>query len=122
HDLYQYGARPRAPLHLWRIEMGQAARVRSRLREACQCQAPLGGAAGVDGQDSPGDVPRLVAKQELDRVGDVLDLGQALKRAAPRNSPSLLSLKRLRHIGVDETRRYRIDVNPVPAHFAGERA
>ena len=34
----------------------------------------LGGAAGVDRQHRAGDVARLVAHQELDRVGDIVDL------------------------------------------------
>ena len=61
--------------------------------------AALSRAAGVDGQHGAGDVARLVAEQEFDRIGDIVDLGEAVRagcaarparagrRPCPRSSP-----------------------------------
>jgi hypothetical protein len=51
----------------------------------------LGHGAGVDGDDSSGNVARLVAEQIFDRVGDVVDLGKLVERAAPRDLEELVA-------------------------------
>ena len=49
----------------------------------------LGRGAGVDGD--AGNVERLVAEQIFDRVGDVVDLGEPVDRAAPRDLEELVA-------------------------------
>src|SRR5262249_52442101 len=43
----------------------------------------LGGVAGVDGEHRAGDVLGLIAEQEFDRVGHVIDVSQAPQRTPP---------------------------------------
>ncbi len=61
-------------------------RIQSGAMRACDSRR----AAGVDRQHRAGDVLGLVAEQELDRVGDVVDLGQPAQRAAARDLLALL--------------------------------
>src|ERR1700730_16346532 len=75
-------------------------------------------AAGVDRQHRAGDIFRLVAEQELDRVGDILDGGKATQRAAPRYLLALLVAKALGHLRVHESRRDGVDVDAEPADLA----
>src|SRR5271165_3936809 len=61
----------------------------------------LSRAAGVDGDDGAGDALRLVAEQEFDRVGDVVQLGEAMERAAAHDLLEMRLAKALGHLGIE---------------------
>src|SRR5215471_16963621 len=56
--------------------------------------AVSGGVAGIDCQHSAGDVLRLVAEQELNRVGNVLNLRQPAERTTVYDLLALASIER----------------------------
>ena len=60
----------------------------------------LGRVAGVDGEDRAGDILGLVAQQEFDGVGDIVDLGEAMECAAARDLIALLDRSELSVISV----------------------
>jgi fatty-acyl-CoA synthase len=51
-----------------------------------------GRVAGVDGQDRSGDVARLVAEEVVDGVGDIVDLGEPVQRAAAGDGSPLVRI------------------------------
>ena len=63
-------------------------------RQACGCEAGAsGGVAGIDGHHRAGDVSGLLAHQEFDRIGDVVDFGEAVERAAAGDLVALAGVR-----------------------------
>ena len=60
-------------------------------------------------------------EQEFDRIGHVVDLNQALERAAAHDLLPLLVLESLRHFGIDKSGSDRIHVHSHASHFPGQR-
>ena len=66
-----------------------------------------------------GDVARLVAEQKLHRVGDVAHLGKTIERAAAGDLCALLVGQHLRHVGLQDAGRHRIDGDAERTDLAG---
>src|SRR5580692_10784662 len=87
----------------------------SERRELCRV-------AGVDRQHRAGDVAAGLAEQELDTARDVRCFCHPPERAATRDLLALLGGELVRHVGVDEARRNRVDRDAEAADLACERS
>src|SRR6516225_7467435 len=77
----------------------------------CECGACcLGRAASVNGQHRSGDVPRLVAEEEIDGVCNITDIRRAAQRAAPHDLLALLFYKTPGHLSIDKAGGDGVDV------------
>ena len=82
----------------------------------------LRGRASVDREHCAGDAAGAVAHQELNCVGDIIDVGQAAQGTAAHDLLALGADQPLRHVGVEKAGGDGVDVDAEPADLARQRA
>src|SRR6516162_10273012 len=85
-------------------------------RDSCR----LGRATGIDGEHGAGDIPCLIAEEELDGVGNIIDVGLAAQCAAPHDLGALLVSEITSHPRIDKAGRHGIDVYAQRSDFSSE--